>query len=160
MIIMDNETIIKDFKDFFNGAGRKKDYIGDLIVAKTRNLKNCCLQILDSIYKFDTLKDLEYGIIKVVFRTSYYSEYKVSIGDGRQFNTLFVIGINREKKIIEKVFAIPEEELIGKRFITITKNGQRYQKFKIDEKPYIKTYNNIEKGRYSILEDNNIIIVR
>lgn len=155
-----NDTIEKYFKDFFNGAGRKKDYIGDLIVAKTRGLKDCRLQIIDSIPKFDPLIDQEYGIIKVVFRTSYYEEYKVPIGSSRGFDTLFVIGINREKKIIEKVFAIPEKELIGKRFITITKNGQKYQKFKIDEKPYIRTYNNVKKGKYSILEDNDITIIQ
>jgi len=154
------ETVEKDFKDFFNGAGRKKDYIGDLIVTKTRGLKNCRIQIIDSIPKFDPLVDQEYGIVKVVFRTSYYEEYKVPIGNARGFDTLFVIGINRDEKVIEKVFAIPEKELTGKRFITITKNGQTYQRFKIDEKPYVRTYNNIKKGKYSILEDNDIIIIQ
>lgn len=160
LLMITNKTVEKDFKDFFNGAGRKKDYIGDLIVAKARGLKNCCIQIVDSIPKFDPLIDQEYGIAKVVFRTSYYEEYKVPIGNARGFDTLFIMGISREKKIIEKVFAIPEKELIGKRFITITKSGQTYQKFKIDEKPYIQTCNNIKKGKYSILEDNDITIIQ
>jgi hypothetical protein len=153
-----NDIIENDFKDFFNGAGRKKDYIGDLIIIKTRGLKNN-LQIVDSASKFDLLVDQEYGIIKVIFRTSYYDEYKISIGNERGFDTLFIIGINRDKKIIEKVFAIPEKELTGKRHITITKSGKTYQKFKIDEKPYINTYNHIKTGKYSILEDNNITIM-
>lgn len=153
-----NDIIENDFKNFFNCAGRKKDYIGDLIAAKTRGLKNCRLKVIDSVPKFDPLLDPEYGIVKAVFRTSYYDEYKVSIGNVRGFDTLLIIGINRDKKVIEKVFAIPEKELAKKRFLTITKSGQTYQKFKIDEKPYIQTYNNIKKGKYSILEDNDITI--
>lgn len=147
------DIIEKDFKNFFNNnTGRKKDYIGDLIVAKARGIKNCRLQIIDSVPKFNLLLDPEYGIVKVLFKTSYYEEYKVSIGNGRGFDTLLIVCINRDKKIIEKVFAIPEKELAKKRFITITKSGQTYQKFKIDEKPYIHIYNNIKKGKYSIQE--------
>lgn len=160
--MLTDNTITNNLKNFFNTVGRKKvsyDYIGYLIVAKARKIKNCRLQIVDSVPKFDPLIDPEYGIIKVIFRTSYYEEYKISIGDERDFDTLFIIGINRDEKVIEKVLAIPEKELVAKRFITITRTGQ-YQKFEIDENPYIQIFDNIKKGKYLISKDNDITIIQ
>lgn len=153
-----NDVIKDDFKDFFRCTGRKKDYIGYLIVIKTRGLKNCRLQISRSS-QFDELIDPEYGIVKVKFRTSYYNEYKLSLGDGGNFDTLIILGLNKDKKTIEKVFAIPEKELKGKRFITITNTGQMYQKFRIDERPYRRVYDYMKTGKYSIEEDGDITIV-
>jgi hypothetical protein len=149
----------KDFQDFFNCAGRKKDYMGDLIIIKTRGIKNCRLQIIDSIPQFDLFTDQEYGIIKVMFRTAYHEDYKIIIGTERNFDTLFIIGLSREKKIIERVFAIPKKELDNIKNITITKNSPKYLRFKIDEKPYIQIYEKIKKGEYSILTDSDITII-
>lgn len=152
------EIIERDLKKFFLGTGtRKKDYIGDLITIKARNLKDCILYISKTI-KFDIIKDPEYGIIKTRFRTSYYGDYKVPIGEYKGFDTLIVICLNRDKQIIEKAFAIPEKELGEKRFITILKTGHTYQKFKIDEKPYNKIYNYMKTEKYSILDDDDIKI--
>lgn len=153
------ETIQKDFKEFFNGIGRKKEYIGDLITIKVRNLKNCSLYIGRSGFKFDIVPDPDYGIIKTRFRTSYHGDYKIPIGDIRCFDTLLVLGLNREKEIIEKVYAIPEKELGKKKFITITKTGKMYQRFRIDERPYNKMSQYLKTGNYSLLEDDNIIII-
>ena len=152
-----NELIEKDFKEFFNSTGRKKGYIGDLMTIKARNLKNCTLRINRSI-GFNTIQDPEYGIIRTRFRTSYYGEYKLAIGDIRDFDTLFILGINKDKQIIETAYAIPEKALEGKKFITINTKTGIYQKFRIDEKPYNKIYNYMKTGNYSIFEDNDIII--
>lgn len=152
-----NEIIEKDFKEFFNNEGRKKEYIGDLITIKARNLKNCTLQINRSI-RVNIVPDPEYGAIRTRFRTSYYGEYKIAIGDMRDFDTLFVLGINKDKEIIETAYAIPEKVLEGKRYITINTKKGIYHKFRIDEKPYNKIYNYMKKGDYSIFEDNNIVI--
>lgn len=157
--MMTDDIVKKDFQEFFNNSGRKKDYIGDLIIIKTRGIKNCRLQIIDSIPKFDLFTDQEYGIIKVMFRTSYHEDYKITIGTERDFDTLFIIGISREKKIIERVFAIPKKELDNIKNITITKNTQKYIRFKIDEKPYIQIYEKIKKGKYSLLTDSDITII-
>ncbi len=155
-----NDSVEKDFNDFFNIPGRKKDYIGDLIVIKTRGIKNCHLRIIDSIPKFDPFIDPEYGSIKVIFRTSYHEDYKITVGNLRDFDTLIIIGINREKKTIERVFAIPKKELDDIKNITITKNGPKYLRCKIDAKPYIQIYEKIKKGKYSILEDGDITITQ
>ncbi len=153
-----NDLIQNDFEKFFKYTGRKKYYIGDLIVIKARGLKNCCLQI-NRTPRFDELIDPEYGIIRVKFRTSYYNDYKIPLGDMKNFDTLIVLGLNKDKETIERVFAIPEKELSGKRFITITNTGQTYQRFKIDEKPYRKVYDYMKTRKYSIEEDDDITIV-
>jgi len=157
--MMTDDIVKKDFQEFFNNSGRKKDYIGDLILIKTREIKNCRLQIIDSMPQFDPFTDPEYGNIKVMFRTAYHDDYKITIGTGRDFDTLFIIGISREKKIIERVFAIPKKELDNIKNITITKNSPKYIRFKIDEKPYIQIYEKIKRGKYSILTDSDITII-
>lgn len=157
--ISELKTVIeRDFKEFFDGAGRRRDYIGELIVIKTRKLMNCRLKFARSTPKFLDISDPEYGIIRTKFRTSYYGDYKVPIGEDRNFDTLIVLGLNKEKKIIEKVFAIPKEYIEKKKFITITKTGQACTKYKIDAKPYNNAYMGVQNGSYSILEDKNIII--
>lgn len=150
------ETIEKDFKRFFNNVGKRKDYIGDIIVIKVRKLKDCSLNINDSMSKFNMTPDPEYGIIKTRFRTLYENDYKIPVGTARGFDTLFIMILNKGKGTIEKVYAVPEKELDGKRIITIV--DARYQKFKINEKPYNDIYCYMKTGKYSILEDDNIII--
>lgn len=152
--------IERDIKDFFNCKGRKKDYIGDLITIKARNIKNCNLEIDKLTFKFNLAPDPEYGIIKTRFRTSYYGDYKIHIGEERNFDTLLILGLNRDKKIIDRAFAIPEKNLNGKRFITITKKGQVYQRFKIDERPYNDIYSLMKTGNYSLFEDDSINIIQ
>ena len=148
---------MQNFKDFFSGVGRKRDYMGNLIVAKARGLKDCGLLFIDSVPKFHMSPDPEYGIIKVILKNAYYGEYKISIGDTTRFDTLIIIGLDKEKNVIEKVFAIPEKELSGKRFITITSTSVLYQKFEVDKKWYVQTYEDIKNGKCSILEDGSMV---
>ena len=148
---------MQNFKDFFSGIRRKKYYMGNLIVAKARGLKDCSLSLVDSVPKFHTSPDPEYGVIKVIFKNSYYGEYKISIGDMTHFDTLIVLGLDKEKNVIDKVFAIPEKDLRGKRFITITNTVVSYQKFEVDKKWYAQTYEDIKNGKCSILEDGSMV---
>lgn len=148
--------VMQDFKEFSYGSVRIKEYMGYLIVAKARCIKGCNLSFVDSVPKFHMLPDPDYGIVKAIFKKSYYGEYKISIGDMTHFDTLIIIGLDKEKDIIEKVFAIPEKEIRGKRFITITSTTVSYQKFEIGKKPYVQTYEHIKAGKCSILEDGSV----
>ena len=151
------KTIEKDFKRFFNNVGKRKEYVGDLVVIKARKLKGCNLDINGPLPKFNITPDPEYGIIKTRFRTLHDGDYRIPLISNRDFDTLFIMRINRGKCIIEDVYAIPKKELDGKRVITID-CGQTYQKFKIDEKPYNEIYCIMRTGKYSITEDDSIII--
>lgn len=157
MMIIIEDVIIQDFKDFSHGLVRKKDYMGDLIVAKARNLKGCSLVYIDSVTKLHMPPDPEYGVIKVELKKSYYGGYKVSIKDMKYFDTLIVLGLDKEKSVVDKVFAIPEEDLRKKKFITITSTTVSYKKFEIDKKPYVRTYEEIKAGKCPILEDGSIL---
>lgn len=152
MMVEIYKMISDDFKKFSDGTARKKEYMGDLIVAKARNLKDCDLIFTDLSIKFRMSKDPEYGIVKVSFRTSYYGEYKISVGDVTLFDTLIIIGLNREKNVIEKVFVIPEKDLIGKRFITVTNTTVSYKKFEVDKKIYAQVYDGMKTGNIPTLE--------
>jgi hypothetical protein len=150
------KTIETDFKKFFYNIGKRKDYVGDVIAIKVRKLKGCNLDTNGPTFKFNMVPDQEYGIIKTKFRILYDHDHKIPIGTTRNFDTLFIIILNKGKGIVEKVYAIPEKELDGKRIITIV--DTKYQRFKINEKPYNEIYCYIKTGKYSIFEDDSIAI--
>ena len=157
--MLTKEIIENDLRQFVYNVRRKRDYVGDLIVIKARGIKNCRLSLYRSRPRFDPLLDQDYGIIRPLFRTSYHREYKVTIGRNRDFDTLLDICINRDRMSVETVFAIKKEEIIEKSHITITENGETYKKFRVDEKPYTKIYDYIKTGKYSMLEDKDIIMI-
>ena len=152
------ETIEKDFKKFFNNIGRKKEYIGNIVTIKVRGLKGCNLNINWSFYKFDMTPDSEYGIIKTKFKNIYDSDSKISVPMKIDFDTLFIILLNKGQGTIEGVYTIPKVELEGKRIITTDDIKNIYQKYKIGEKPYNDMYCHMKTGKYSILDDSDIII--
>lgn len=152
------ETIEKDFKKFFNNIGRKKEYIGDVVTIKARGLKGCSLDNNYSLYKFNMIPDPEYGIIKTKFKNIYDIDGRISIPTKIDFDTLFIMLLNKGQGTIDNVYAIPKEELEGKRIIITTDIKNIYQKFKIGEKPYNDIYCHMRTGKYSILDDGDIII--
>jgi hypothetical protein len=156
MMVTIEDAVIQDFKEF-SGSGRRKEYMGDLIVAKARGLKDCSFMFIDSVANFHMSPDPEYGIVKVVLKKSYYGDYKISIGDMSNFDTLIVLGLDKEKNTIKKVFAIPKNELRERKFITITSTTVSFQKFEIDEKPYARIYEDIKTGKCPILEDGSVV---
>lgn len=152
------ETIEKDFVRFFNNVGRKKDYIGELISIKARNLKDCTLYIKGPIFKMTSGPDPEYGVIKTMFKIFFENEYKIAIGTARGFDTMIILILHKGKGTVERVYAIPAKELEGTRIINIPENGQ-YKKFRIDEKPYNDLFCYMKSGNYSIFEDPDLKIV-
>ncbi len=154
------DSIEKDFQKFFNNIGRKKEYIGDLVTIKARGLKNCSLNIYDPTPRFDIVPDSEYGIIKTKFIIPCDNERKTYIGTSRNFDTLFLVILNKGKRIVEKIYAIPKKELEGKRVVSITDTGCIYEKFRINEKPYNDIYSYMKTEKYSITEDDSITCER
>lgn len=143
-------------EQFYGSKGRRKDYFGNIITIIARRLgENLNDKDIDEIK--NRIPDPEYGIIKPKVKTSYFGEYKINIGNDRYFDTLLIIGLNREKKIVEKVYAIPKNQLNGKNSMSILKNG-KYEKFRIDEKPYREVFQMIHDNRTkSITETLNSI---
>ena len=158
---MDQSTrdmVETDFKRFFNNVGKRRDYVGDIVVIKVRKLVGCSLDVSNPIPKFNMVPDSEYGVIKTKFKVFYDGDYKMSISTARDFDTLIVFLLNKGKGIIEKVYAIPKKELEGKRGITLNDTEKIYKKFRIDEKPYNDIYRRMRTEKYSIFEDDTIVI--
>ena len=138
-------------EQFYEAKGRRKDYLGDIITIIARRLGEKLVDKDIGEIK-NRIPDPEYGIIKPKVKTSYFGEYKINIGNDRDFDTLLIIGLNREKKIIEKVYAIPKNQLNGKNSMSILKNG-KYEKFRIDEKPYREVFQMIHDNRTKSITD-------
>lgn len=151
-IKMDN--IEKWIEQFYEVKHRRKDYLGEIITIIARRLGES-LKDKDIDEIKNRIPDPELGIIKPKVKTSYFGEYKINIGKDRNFGTLLIIGLNREKKIVEKVFAIPIHQLDGIGFMSILKNG-KYDKFRIDEKPYNEVFQMIHDNRTKSIINEDI----
>jgi hypothetical protein len=138
-------------EQFYEKRGRRNEHLGDIITIFARGLENILAdKDIDEIK--NRIADPEYGIIKTKIKTSFFGEYKVSIGKDRDFDTLLIIGLNREKKIVEKVYAIPKLQIGEKSSISIVKNG-KYEKFRINEKPYNEACQKIYDNRKRSMTD-------
>lgn len=147
-------------EQFYESRGRRNGYLGDIITIVARGLgESLNDKDIDKIK--NRIPDPEYGIIKPKVKTSYFGEYKVNIGKDRDFDTLLIIGLNREKKIVEKVYAISSLQLDGKSSMSILENG-KYEKFRINEKPYNEVFQIIDDNRTKSITEtlNNIDSLR
>lgn len=138
-------TIEKWKEQFYEKRGRRNEHLGDIITIFARGLEKILAdKDIDDIK--NRIADPEYGIIKPKIKTSFFGDYTISIGKDRHFDTLLIIGLNRTKKIVAKVYAIPRLQLGEKSSISILKNG-KYEKFRIDEKPYNEAFQKISENR-------------
>jgi hypothetical protein len=82
--------------------------------------------------------DLEYhpifGKIQVKARAFMDGEYDgwggIDFGMEHDFDTLIFACMSKKWKNVERIYTIPESELYGLTGISITKNGQKYEKFR------------------------------
>lgn len=112
--------------------------IGEAIVAKVRKLEVLSIKMDNFSYKFDLSYDIEYRIIQVKTKSPYYGDYKIDIGMEHNFHNVFILCISKDKKNIDDVYIIPEDELYGIVNITIIGNpklsiGSKWGIFKVNE---------------------------
>lgn len=117
---------------------------GETIIANIRKLKIISIEMNNFRCKFDLSPDLEYGIIQSKFRSAHYEDWGIRFGEKHYFDTLFALCSDKYLRNIERVYAIPEVELEGICNTTIVKNFSKYEKFRIDEKPYDNAYSSIK----------------
>lgn len=152
-----HHNLMKKVTDFRTGnLGSKtktgKGFIGEQIVAKVRKLKNCCIETDIFNFKFDLSKDPEYGMIQVKLRVSCYGDWYIKFGIEHNFDTLFVLCMDKNMKNVERVYTIPEEELYGMKSLTIMgSENSKWEMFRIDEKPYNEAYQNMKLANCKVL---------
>lgn len=125
--------------------------IGEVAVMKVRNLKNCNIEYNNFNSRFDLFLDPEYDIIQVKTTISRYGDWNVKFGDENNFDYIFALCLDRRMRDVERLYAIPEEELYRNKSIKITKNGLKWRNFRIEEKPY----NDAFHGFMSFLNGRN-----
>ncbi len=135
-----NKSKIKQLSIYSN---KGKGLIAEAVIAKVRKLEIVCIKLDNFNSKFDLSFDLEYGIIQVKSRTSYYGDWMVRF-DLDEFNTLLVICLNKDGRNIERVYAISEELTYGAISLTIMGSGNsKYEKYRIDERSYNSAYHSL-----------------
>jgi len=134
---------IRDYKVLITD-NRIEGVLGEAVVAKVRKLKVLSLELDNFGLKFDLSVDKEYNIIQVKFKKPYYNDWKVTFGEEHNFNTLFILCIDKNTDNLDIVYAIPEEELYGLTSVFIPKSGySKWEKFKIDEESYNNAFHSL-----------------
>lgn len=118
--------------------------IGEAVVANVRKLKVISIEINSLNSRYDLSPDPEYNIIQSKLRSSCNGQYSINI-IGRDFDTLFVLCTDDDMNDIIKVLAIPEGYIDGTGLTIMERQPikteyMKYEKFRIDEKPYNEAY--------------------
>lgn len=129
-----------------------KGLFGEAMFAKVRCLKIISIEKNDFISKYDLTSDSEYGMIQCKLKRPYLRigrEYwNIHFDIEHYFDYLGVLCVDKDMINIERVYMIPEEELYGIQGITLVKGldsklYSKWERFRIDEKPYNDAYHNI-----------------
>jgi len=152
---------IIDLSDLSNITDQDLGHIGEEIGCRTLKIKN--RNIEEDNYggnqytegHSDTLKHMIYGFIEIktaTFDPNRFGTTKgawgASLGMGRECDNILVICMDENRNRVKRTYMIPFIEVFGQTNITINVNGTRYEKFRIDEKPYDETWQNMKKERY------------
>ena len=136
-----------------------KGFIGEQIVAKARNIKNCNMETGNFHHKFDLL-DIEYGRIQVETFSLKRGGWGFKFGHTNKgsFDNAFLLCMddNEPWRDVERVYVIPEEETFGRSTLNIIKNPSRtvwYEIFRIDERPYNDAYHHMKLENCKVLKE-------
>lgn len=125
-----------------------KGLIGESVVAKVRKLEIVAIKSNNFRSKFDLSEDEEYRNIQVKIAAPQYGDWFASIGRGHNFDTLFGLCMDKIMKNVKRMYVVPVAELLGVSTISFRGHplpsiGSKWDKFRIDEKPYNDTYHSL-----------------
>lgn len=124
-----------------------KGLIGELIITRVHKAKNANIDDDNFKSKFDLIDDYKYGIVQVKTRSLYLKKYEwyYDIGIDSEFDTLFLVCMDENEpwNKVSRIYAIPNKELFGKTSVTISLNGIKWEEFRINEKLYDSTYQDL-----------------
>lgn len=130
-----------------------KGYIYEQITARTRNIKNLNVEEdnfnfpidhIDPEYGILQSKGTTYNILEKRWNTCWINEQK------KEFDNLILYCLSKDGKNVERVYIIPNKEVLLRTGLTIVKYPtkkrfieQWYEKYRVDEKPYNDVYHKI-----------------
>lgn len=104
--------------DIYSETG--EGLIIEAIVAKVRKLKVLSIELDNFVYKSDISNDLEYGISEIKGpKLDNNGRWVAKIGSEHNFDTLFVVCMDRNRNYIDRIYIVPESELYGYTYIEI-----------------------------------------
>jgi len=133
-----------------------KGVLIEVVIAKVRDLKVLSIVMDNFRYMLDLSIDKEYGIIQSKGRVSKYGEWKVGYIGNKEFDYIFIVCMDRKWSIIERIYAIPKEEIFNLSGITIYENpsrGSKWEKFRLKD---ISQYNNVYHSLTDYLKDKEL----
>lgn len=126
-----------------------KGIIGEAVIMDVRKIKNYNIEVNNFCAKFDLFGDFEYGVIQVKTKISLFGDCCAYFGEEHNFHTLFFLCMSKDRKIIERIYIIPEKELYDITGITIKyNNNSKWEKFRLDDislQQYNGAYQNLMK---------------
>lgn len=142
-----------------------KGFIGAQIVAKTYGLDDCNVKMNNFNFYVDLSKHSTYGNIEVktASLSVEYMRWMVALNNFN-FDTLIIVCMDCESpwKDVLRVYVIPCENVIGLQGIYIpargpidelgrSSKGSKWDKFRIDEKPFNDTYHKMDINKCKVL---------
>ena len=134
-----------------------KGFIGEMIVAKTRGLKNCNLELDNFNAVFDLSVDSFYGRIQVKTASLINGKWEFGLSYNQEYDTIFLICMGKYWKNVERVYAIPWEKCVNIRNIAIydrTPGGSQWDKFRVGEEQYEDTYQDMKLENCPVLKNS------
>lgn len=136
-----------------------KGFIGQQIVAKTYEVEDCNLKMDNFNFYVDLAKIGKYGYCEVKIATfnKRNGKWEFEGIDPEHFDSLFIVCMDKNEfwKNVERVYIIPVEYIISSH-ITIYENTStklsKWEKFRIDHKPFDKIYHNMKLENCKILK--------
>lgn len=138
-----------------------KGFIAEMIVAKTRNLKNCNIELDNFHATFDLSIDPEYGKLQVKGPSISGNRWKATFNSiEHNFDHVFVVCMDRHRKHVERVYIVPRSKLIGKKAVLIYKDWSKIrgisefewiEEYRVDARPYDDTFHSLKLKDCKIL---------
>ncbi len=128
-----------------------KGIIGEAVVMDVRKIKNYNIEVNNFCAKFDLFGDPEYDVIQVKTKIPFYGDWTTNFGEEHNFNTLFFLCMNENRKVIERIYIIPEKELCDITGVSVKYNGKsKWEKFRLND---IELYNDAYQSLIEYLKD-------
>lgn len=147
----DMDKTKKELRNCRNGqldphSNTGKGFIFEQIVCKTLGIRNCNIELDNWNSHTDIDKHEKYGYISAKGANVRLGEWSFSNIDAGIFDTLILICMSSDKNV-ERVYAIPVTEAKKRSSVCVRLNPSRgawYEKYRIDESPFDRTYHNIK----------------
>lgn len=140
-------------------SSQGKSIISEVFMAKVLGINVVSLETDNFCSSIDLEHHHIFGKIQVKVKT-FMDKYDgwggIDFGMEYDFDTLIFVCMDKKWENVERIYIIPESEIYGLTGISITKKGQKYEKFRNKD---MKIYNDVYRDLMLFLENKNIFYI-